>query len=48
LDNALITPHIGGTSQRFWDRQTELMIRNIGHYLAGLPLENLVDKRLGY
>jgi phosphoglycerate dehydrogenase-like enzyme len=48
LDNALITPHIGGTSQRFWDRQTELMIRNIGNYLAGLPLENLVDKRLGY
>jgi len=48
LDNVLITPHIGGTSQRFWDRQTELMIRNIGNYLAGLPLENLVDKRLGY
>ncbi len=48
LDNVLITPHIGGTSQRFWDRQTELMIRNIGNFLAGLPLENLVDKRLGY
>ena len=48
LDNVLITPHIGGTSQRFWDRQTELMIRNIGNYLAGLSLENLVDKRLGY
>ncbi len=48
LDNVLITPHIGGTSQQFWDRQTELMIRNIGNYLAGLPLENLVDKRLGY
>lgn len=48
LDNVLITPHIGGTSQRFWDRQTELMIRNIGNYLTGLPLENLVDKRLGY
>jgi phosphoglycerate dehydrogenase-like enzyme len=48
LDNVLITPHIGGTSQRFWDRQTELMIRNIGNYLAGLPLENLVDKRRGY
>jgi phosphoglycerate dehydrogenase-like enzyme len=48
LDNVLITPHIGGTSQRFWDRQTELMIRNIGNYLADLPLENLVDKRLGY
>ena len=48
LDNVLITPHIGGTSQRFWDRQTELMTRNIGNYLAGLPLENLVDKRRGY
>lgn len=48
LDNALLTPHIGGTSPRFWERQTDLMIQNIGHYLAGRPLENLVDKRLGY
>ena len=48
LDNALLTPHIGGTSPRFWERQTELMVRNIEHFLAGRPLENLVDKERGY
>ena len=48
LDKALLTPHIGGTSMRFWERQTELMIRNLRSYVAGHALENLVDKRLGY
>lgn len=48
LDNVLITPHTSGVSPGFWDRETELILRNIGHYLAGEPLENLVDKELGY
>ncbi len=48
LDNALLTPHIGGTSPRFWERQTDLMVRNVRHFLAGRPLENLVDKETGY
>lgn len=48
LDRVLLTPHIGGTSPRFWERQTELMIRNIRSYLDGRPLENLVDKQRGY
>ena len=48
LDNVLLTPHIGGTSPRFWERQTDLMVRNISHFLAGRPLENLVDKESGY
>ena len=48
LDNVLITPHAGSISPRFWQRETDLMVRNVGHYLCGGDLENLVDKRRGY
>ncbi len=48
LDNVLVTPHAGAVSPRFWERQTDLMVRNIGHYLVGARLENTVDKERGY
>jgi phosphoglycerate dehydrogenase-like enzyme len=48
LDNVLITPHAGAISPRFWERETGLMARNIGHYLAGSRMENVVDKTRGY
>jgi phosphoglycerate dehydrogenase-like enzyme len=48
LDNVLITPHAGAISPRFWERETGLMVRNIGHYLAGSRMENVVDKTRGY
>lgn len=48
LDNVLITPHAGAISPRFWERQTNLMTRNIGHYLAGGRMQNVVDKTRGY
>ena len=48
LDNALITPHVGGNSPEFWRRETDLIVRNIARFLSGDPLENLVDKELGY
>lgn len=48
LENVLITPHVGGTSARFWERETDLIVRNIRRYLAGDELENRVDKERGY
>ncbi|MCG8468018.1 MAG: D-2-hydroxyacid dehydrogenase [Gemmatimonadetes bacterium] len=48
LENVLITPHVGGTSGRFWERETELIVRNVRRYLAGEELENRVDKERGY
>ncbi len=48
LDNVLITPHAAAISPRFWERQTALMVRNIGSYLAGGGMENVVDKTRGY
>jgi phosphoglycerate dehydrogenase-like enzyme len=48
LDNVLITPHVSATTDRFWDRQAELIADNTARYLRGEPLRNLVDKRSGY
>lgn len=48
LDNVLVTPHVGGTSARFWERETDLIVRNIARYQRGAPLENQVDKTRGY
>jgi phosphoglycerate dehydrogenase-like enzyme len=48
LDNVLLTPHAGAISPGFWGRETDLMVRNIGHYLCGGSMENVVDKRRGY
>ncbi|MGD8698534.1 MAG: D-2-hydroxyacid dehydrogenase [Gemmatimonadales bacterium] len=48
LDNVCLTPHIGGVSPRFWERETELIIENIRRYLAGEPMLNVVDKQAGY
>lgn len=48
LSNVLVTPHVSGTSHRFWRRETDLIVENIRRYLAGEPLLNLVDKTAGY
>ena len=48
LENVLITPHVSGTTPHFWRREVDLIVANVGRYLAGEPLRNQVDKRLGY
>ena len=48
MPNAIITPHLGGATDRYWSRQAELLQENLRRYLAGEPLLNLVDKKRGY
>jgi phosphoglycerate dehydrogenase-like enzyme len=48
LDNVLITPHVSGTTDRFWRREVDLIVDNVARYLAGEPLRNVVDKQAGY
>lgn len=48
LSNVLLTPHVSGTSHRFWRRETGLVVENVRRYLAGEPLLNTVDKHAGY
>ena len=48
LPNVIIIPHLAGATDRYWQRQTELLQENLRRYLAGEPLLNLVDKKRGY
>jgi len=46
--NVLISPHVAAVSPYFWDRQSKFFARNLGHFLAGEPLEEVVDCEAGY
>jgi D-3-phosphoglycerate dehydrogenase len=46
--NVLITPHVGAQSVPRYDDSTRLICENLRRYLAGEPLYNIVDKKLGF
>jgi D-2-hydroxyacid dehydrogenase (NADP+) len=46
--NVFITGHTSGRTPFYWQRGGRILRSNIAHYLAGEPLENLVDYDLGY
>jgi phosphoglycerate dehydrogenase-like enzyme len=48
MRNVLITPHVSATSPRYWEREGELISDNLGRYLAGRELRNVVDIAAGY
>lgn len=48
MDNVLITPHAAGQSQHRIRRATTFFCQNLKRYLDGEPLQNLVDKSLGF
>lgn len=48
LPNVIITPHVGGQFARRIDQMTDFFCDNLARYLAGKPLRNLVEKRLGF
>lgn len=48
IPNLIITPHVGGQCATRADDINNFFCDNLGRYLAGRPLRNLVDKRLGF
>lgn len=44
----LVSPHVSAVTERFWERETTLIVDNIRRYQAGRPLHNLVDPEAGY
>ncbi len=46
--NSIITPHSSPVSEQTHASVTAVLRRNLNHYLAGEPLENVVDTKLGY
>jgi phosphoglycerate dehydrogenase-like enzyme len=47
VPNLLISPHSATAPDRFWANVHELLRENVRHYLAGEPLRNEVDARVG-
>ena len=48
LTNVILTPHVGGFREDYWDAATALFASNLQKYLAGEQPANIVDKRAGY
>jgi phosphoglycerate dehydrogenase-like enzyme len=47
-DKAIVTAHIAGKSQLGYQRVQQVFVANVGHFIAGRPLLNVVDKLRGY
>ncbi len=48
MPNVIITPHVAGTNPQYMERAMAIFEENLQRFLKGEPLENLVDKKLGY
>ena len=48
MPNVIVSPHIGGDVCGTPTAFADTFLANLERYLAGEPLENVVDKRLGY
>ncbi|MGD8472993.1 MAG: D-2-hydroxyacid dehydrogenase [Anaerolineae bacterium] len=48
MENALLSPHVAGFTPRYNERAAAVFAENLGRYLSGKPLLNLVDKARGY
>jgi phosphoglycerate dehydrogenase-like enzyme len=46
--NVLVTPHMSGKTDRVNDRRFSLFADNLARFVAGEPLRNVVDVKLGY
>ena len=48
MENVIVTPHHAGSTPHYDARAMEIFLDNLKRYVAGEPLRNVVDKRLGY
>lgn len=48
LENVIITPHMSGDTEDYLDDLGALFVENLRRYSLGEPLQNVVDKRLGF
>jgi phosphoglycerate dehydrogenase-like enzyme len=48
LPNVILTAHYAGVTPDYDRRATAIFLDNLKRYVAGEPLRNVVDKRLGY
>lgn len=48
MPNVIVTPHVAGYPSDYTGRVASIFTRNVERFLAGQPLENVVDPQRGY
>jgi phosphoglycerate dehydrogenase-like enzyme len=48
MPNVIITPHVAGFREDYWEAATGLFAANLRRHLDGEAVANIVDKRAGY
>ena len=48
MENVILTPHISGGTEIYNQRAVTIFADNLRRYLAGEPLQNVVDPARGY
>jgi phosphoglycerate dehydrogenase-like enzyme len=48
MDNVVITPHMSGDTEDYLDDLGKLFVDNLRRFSQGEPLQNVVDKNLGF
>ena len=48
LPNVILTPHVSGVTDRYWEREMDLFVDNWLAYDGGTAMRNVVDQREGY
>lgn len=48
MENVIITPHVAGCSPRIAERHLQVVLNNVGRFVRGEPLQNVVDKRMWF
>jgi phosphoglycerate dehydrogenase-like enzyme len=48
MSNVILSPHVAGTSNHYYERAADLFAENLQRYHAGRPLLNLFDPDRGY
>ena len=46
--NLLFSPHSSASQDRYFDMVFDIFIENLGQYVAGEPLRNVIDLSKGY
>jgi phosphoglycerate dehydrogenase-like enzyme len=48
FDNVILSPHVSGGMEEYVARATDLFCDNLGRYIAGKRLRNVIDRKKGY
>lgn len=48
MEQVIVTSHYAGITPRYHERALDIFLENLRRYRAGEPLQNVVDKALGY